>query len=107
MVCVARLHPFSAAKEYLLEKISVTSDSGEEGPPYEPDPQLTTVPLLFRAAKALPSEKISITPELKLEATEELSAPMIGLLQLLRVMVVWSLGGVAIMEQIVLQSPLV
>ena len=77
MVCVvARLPPFSAAKDLGLEKISVTSDSGEEGPPYAPDPQETTLPSLLRAVKAFSSEKISVTlgPVFK-PVAEELSPP--------------------------------
>ena len=34
-----------------------------------------TLPLLFKAAKATSFEKICVTPEVKLEATEELSPP--------------------------------
>ena len=36
---------------------------------------MTTLPSFLSAAKARSVEKISVTPELKLEATEELSPP--------------------------------
>ena len=50
-------------------------EAEELSPPHALCPQVTTVPSLLSAAKAQSLEKISVTPELKLEATEELSPP--------------------------------